>query len=321
MTALYALLIEYDGTPFHGWQRQAGGQGGAASVQEALEQAAARLARGAVATIVAGRTDAGVHAEGQVVALSLGRSFPTEKLAAALNYHLRPHPIAVLRAVPAPAGWNPRFSAIRRIYRYRILNRPAPPALAAGRVWHLPQALDAAAMAEAARPLLGRHDFSSFRAAGCQASGPLRTLARLEVCREGEAIAITAEARSFLYHQVRNIVGSLKLVGEGRWEPARIAAVLAARDRRAAGPTAPAAGLALVAVLYPDDPFEALSPAEQEAEQEAGHHQQRRGAEIDQQHEHPGAHPPEREPVLGEEPLQPEPVAADPGEQHRHAPA
>ena len=313
MSAVYALLVEYDGTPFHGWQRQAGGP----SVQEALEQAASRLARGTPATIVAGRTDAGVHAEGQVVALALGKAFPTEKLAAALNHHLRPHPIAVLRAVPAPAGWNPRFSAIRRVYRYRILNRPAPPALAAGRVWHLPQTLDVAAMAEAARPLLGRHDFSSFRAAGCQASGPLRTLARLEVRREGEIIAITAEARSFLYHQVRNIVGSLKLVGEGRWEPARIAAVLAAHDRRAAGPTAPAAGLTLLAVLYPNDPFAPLSPAEQEP----GHEQERRGAEIDQQHQHARPRPAELEPVLGEEPLQPEPVAADTGEQHRHAPA
>jgi tRNA pseudouridine38-40 synthase len=317
MTVAYALLVEYDGAPFHGWQRQAGSQRGAASVQEALEQAAARLARGAVATIVAGRTDAGVHAEGQVVALELEKSFPVEKLAAALNYHLRPHPIAVLRAVPAPAGWNPRFSAISRVYRYRILNRPAPPALAAGRVWHLPQTLDVAAMAEAARPLLGRHDFSAFRAAGCQASGPLRTLARLEVRREGAVIAVTAEARSFLYHQVRNIVGSLKLVGEGRWEKSRIEAVLAARDRRLAGPTAPAAGLALVSVLYPSDPFASLSPAEQEP----GHDQQRRRAEIDQQHEHAGAHPAEREPVLGEEPLQPESVAADAGEQHRHAPA
>ncbi|MGH7119494.1 MAG: tRNA pseudouridine(38-40) synthase TruA [Acetobacteraceae bacterium] len=249
--ARYALLLEYDGSPFRGWQRQAGG----VSVQGVLEDAAGKLQRGTVATTVAGRTDAGVHAAGQTVTLELGAAFPTEQLAPALNYHLRPHPVSVLRAAAAPAGWNARFSAIRRTYRYVILNRPAPPALAAGRVWHLPQELDAAAMAEAALALLGRHDFSSFRAAGCQAKSALRTLDRLAVSRVGETIEITAVARSFLYHQVRNIAGSLKLVGEGRWEPSRIAAVLAAADRRLAGPTAPAAGLTLLEVRYAQDPF------------------------------------------------------------------
>ena len=312
MSAAYALLIEYDGAPFRGWQREKSGL----SVQEALEAAAARLGRGAVATIVAGRTDSGVHAEGQVAELRLGAEFPPEKLAAALNFHLRPHPVAVLRAVPAPAGWNPRFSAIRRIYRYRILNRPAPPALAARRVWHLPRPLDVAAMAQAARSLIGRHDFSSFRAAGCQANGPIRTLARLEVAREGEIIDITAEARSFLYHQVRNIVGTLALVGAGRWEPARVGAVLAARDRRLAGPTAPASGLTLISVRYPCDPFAGSAPAEQEPRNE----QERRRAEIDEHHEPAGAELAEREPVAGEEPLQPEPVSAEPAEQQRHAP-
>ncbi len=312
MSAAYALLIEYDGTPFRGWQREKSGL----SVQEALEAAAAHLARGAVATIVAGRTDSGVHAEGQVAELRLAEEFPVGQLAAALNFHLRPHPVAVLRAVPAQAGWNPRFSAIRRLYRYRILNRPAPPALEAGRVWHLPHALDAGTMAEAARLLIGRHDFSSFRAAGCQANTALRTLDRLEVVREGEIIEITAEARSFLYHQVRNIVGTLALVGAGRWEPARVGAVLAARDRRLAGPTAPASGLTLLAVRYPSDPFGPLPPAEQEPRNE----QERRRAEVDEHHEHAGAELAEREPVAGEEPLQPEPVAAEPAEQHRHAP-
>jgi len=313
MSFAYALLVEYDGTSFRGWQRQAGGP----SVQEELETAAGKLARGVATTTVAGRTDAGVHAEGQVVELRLEKDFPAEKIAAALNYHLRPHPIAVLRAVPAPQGWNPRFSAIRRLYRYRILNRPAPPALAAGQVWHVPQPLDAGAMAEAARPLIGRHDFSSFRAAGCQAKSALRTLAGLEVQRDGEMIVITAAARSFLYHQVRNIAGSLKLVGEGRWEPQHLATVLAARDRRLAGPTAPASGLSLVSVLYRNALFGPLFPAEQEM----GPEQEGSGSDIDQQHENAGAHPTEREPVLGKEPLQPEPVSAQCAEQGRHSPA
>lgn len=273
---VFALRVEYDGTPFCGWQRQRRG----ISVQDVLEAAAARLERGKPETIVAGRTDAGVHAEGQVVALSLPADFPPQKLAAALNYHLRPHPVSVLAAVPAPAGWSARFSAISRVYRYRILNRPSPPALAAGKVWHVVRALDAASMAEAARPLLGRHDFSAFRAAGCQARSPLRTLDRLEVRRSGESIDITAEARSFLYHQMRNMVGTLKLVGEGSWQPGRVAAVLAGRDRRQAGPTAPAAGLALLAVRYAADPFAGSAEAEKEPwpEQDCG------SSDIDDQH-------------------------------------
>ncbi len=247
----YALLVEYDGSAFRGWQRQVSGL----SIQQVLEEAAAFLERGRVGSTVAGRTDAGVHASGQVVALELAAPFPLEKLADALNFHLRPHPVAVLRVAPAPRDWSPRFSGLLRVYRYSILNRPAPPVLAAGRVWHVPQPLDADAMAKAARALIGRHDFSSFRAAGCQAKSALRTLDCLNVNRSGEMIEITAKARSFLYHQVRNMVGSLKLVGEGRWEPKRIAAVLGAADRRLAGPTAPAAGLCLIGVRYACDPF------------------------------------------------------------------
>ena len=248
----WALLIEYDGTSFVGWQRQAGGL----SVQQVLEEAAARLAGGRlVATTVAGRTDAGVHAAGQVAQLALDRPMAAEKLREALNFHLKPHPVAVLRAAPVPPGWNARFSAIRRTYRYVILNRRARPALEAGRVWHVQAPLDAGAMHEAAQSLLGRHDFTSFRASACQANSPLRTLDRLDVRREGERIEIVAEARSFLHHQVRNMVGTLRLVGEGRWPVARVAAVLAACDRAAAGPTAPAAGLCLMAVGYPADPF------------------------------------------------------------------
>lgn len=248
----WAILLEYDGTPFVGWQRQQNGL----SVQEVLEVAAARLNHNApVHAVVAGRTDAGVHAEGQVAELALPTTLTAARLREALNYHLKPHPVAVLKIAPAPPGWNARFSAISRSYRYRILNRRPRPALLAGRVWHVPALLNAEAMQAAAAFLLGRHDFTSFRAAGCQANSPLRTLDRLDVIRDGEMIEFVAEARSFLHHQVRNMVGTLKLVGEGRWEPARVAAVLAARAREAAGPTAPPAGLYLSRVRYRVDPF------------------------------------------------------------------
>ena len=250
--ASWALLVEYNGAPFIGWQRQANGL----SVQAVLEAAASRLARKSpVTTVVAGRTDAGVHAAGQVVELALDREISPDRLRDALNYHLRPHPVAVLTAAPAPAGWSARFSAICRRYRYAILNRRVRPALCAGPVWHVPFPLDDAAMHRSAQALLGRHDFTSFRAAACQARSPLRTLDRLDVTRSGELIEITAEARSFLHHQVRNMVGSLRLVGDRTWPPERLATVLAARDRTAAGPTAPAQGLCLMRVDYPIDPF------------------------------------------------------------------
>ena len=168
---------------------------------------------------------------------------------------MKPHRIAVLRAALAPEGWNPRFSATGRAYRYEILNRRARPALEEGRVWHVLAPLDAAAMHQAAQSLLGRHDFTSFRAAACQAKSPLRTLDRLDVRREGERIVIEAAARSFLHHQVRNMAGTLKLVGDGSWPPSRVAEALAARNRAAAGPTAPPEGLTLVGVTYPQDPF------------------------------------------------------------------
>ncbi len=221
-----------------------------------MEAAAARLTRGEpVSTVIAGRTDAGVHAAGQVAELTLPITLDPARLREALNFHLKPHPVAVLRAAPAPEGWSARFSAIRRSYRYVILNRPARPALDAGRVWHVPRALDAEAMHRAAQSLLGRHDFTSFRAAACQANSPLRTLDRLDVVRRGDRVEIVAEARSFLHHQVRNMAGTLKLVGDGSWPAERVADALAARDRAAAGPTAPATGLCLMAVFYPADPF------------------------------------------------------------------
>ncbi|MCC7427580.1 MAG: tRNA pseudouridine(38-40) synthase TruA [Alphaproteobacteria bacterium] len=246
----YRLTLEYDGTGFVGWQRQAEG----VSVQAVIEAAAAKLAGSApVAAVAAGRTDSGVHAAGQVAHIDLPRAYPPGTVRDALNFHIKPHRIAVLAASEAPEGWHARFSAIERAYRYRILNRRAPPALEMGRVWHVQMPLDAGAMHAAAQLLVGRHDFSAFRAALCQAKSPLRTLALLHVARRGEEIVISTRARSFLHHQVRNMVGTLKRVGEGKWPVARVAEILAGRDRRAAGPTAPAEGLTFLAVRYPGE--------------------------------------------------------------------
>jgi tRNA pseudouridine38-40 synthase len=248
----WALLLEYDGGPFVGWQRQDSGL----SVQEVVEAAATRITQGErVVATVAGRTDSGVHAAGQVVSMPLPARFTARQVRDALNYHMKPHPVVVIRAVPAPEGWNPRFSAVLRSYRYLILNRRARPGLLLGRAWHVAPPLDVDAMHAAARTLLGKHDFTSFRAAACQAKSPVRTLDRLDARREGDVISIVAEGRSFLHHQVRNLVGTLRLVGDGSWVPERIASVLAARDRSAAGPTAPAEGLCLMRVRYEVDPF------------------------------------------------------------------
>ena len=252
----WALLLEYDGTPFVGWQRQINGL----SVQEVLEQAAAHLNAGQpVASIVAGRTDAGVHAEGQVAHIDLPNTHSAKAIRDALNYHMKPHPVVVLNAVAVSDDWNARFSANRRAYRFRIVNRRTRPALLAGRVWHVPHPLDAAAMHAAAQRLLGRHDFTSFRAASCQAKSPIRTLDRLDVTRQDDVIEIVTEARSFLHHQVRNFVGTLKLVGEGRWPIERMTTVLEAKNRTAAGPTAPPNGLTLIGVGYENNPFAAMS--------------------------------------------------------------
>ncbi|MBV9750464.1 MAG: tRNA pseudouridine(38-40) synthase TruA [Acetobacteraceae bacterium] len=248
----WALLLEYDGGPFVGWQRQRSGL----AVQAVLEGAASRLAGGApVASTAAGRTDAGVHAEGQVALLALPNHLRAGQVRDGLNFHMRPHPVVVLRAAPAPSDWSPRLDAVARRYRYRILNRRSRPALLLGRAWHVEHHLDEGAMAEAATRLLGRHDFTSFRASACQAKSPVRTLDRLDITRSGDLIEVCAEARSFLHHQVRNMVGTLKLVGERRWRPGDVTTALAARDRRAAGPTAPPDGLCLVAVAYRADPF------------------------------------------------------------------
>lgn len=242
----YKLTLEYDGAPFRGWQRQSHG----ASVQQALEDAVRGFCGEDVQVIAAGRTDAGVHARGQVAHLDLARAVTPETLRNALNHHLRPCPVAVLEAALADDDFHARFSAKARHYLYRIVNRRAPLALEAGRAWHVPTPLDAEIMHEAAQRLIGRHDFTSFRSALCQAKSPVKTLDRLTIRRLGDRLEITALARSFLHHQVRNMVGTLKLIGEGRCPVSHIEAVLAARDRAAAGPTAPACGLYLMGVDY-----------------------------------------------------------------------
>jgi tRNA pseudouridine38-40 synthase len=242
----YKLTLEYDGGPFRGWQRQSDGD----SVQQALEDAVRGFCGEEVRVVGAGRTDAGVHAAGQVAHLDLARAVTPETLRNALNHHLRPRPIAVLEAARVEDDFHARFSATARHYIYRIVNRRASLTLEANRAWQVPTPLDAEVMHEAAQRLVGQHDFTSFRSALCQAKSPVKTLDRLAVKRLGDRLEITALARSFLHHQVRNMVGTLKLIGEGRWPVERIEAVLAARDRAAAGPTAPACGLYLVRVEY-----------------------------------------------------------------------
>jgi tRNA pseudouridine38-40 synthase len=242
----YKLILEYNGTPFCGWQRQAD----RLSVQQALEEAIAGLTGETVTTQAAGRTDAGVHALGQVVSFDLAKSREPFRIREALNFHLKAHPIAVLRVERAADDFEARFSAIGRHYEYRILNRRPRPALEEDRVWHVPVKLDAASMHEAAQLILGKHDFTTFRAAECQAKSPVKTLDRLDVSRQGEHIVVAASARSFLHHQVRSMVGSLKLVGEGKWSPADFRAALDARDRSRCAPLAPATGLYLTRVDY-----------------------------------------------------------------------
>ena len=250
----WAVKIEYDGNGLVGWQSQASGL----SVQGLLEQAAARLAGGRpVSSITAGRTDAGVHALAQVAHLDfpVDSFFTSHSMREGLGFHLKPHAVVVLDAAPVSLDWSARFSATWRSYRYRILNRRARPALAAGHVWHVRSPLDIARMQDAAAHLIGLHDFTSFRAVACQARSPMRTLDVLDITRQDDEVLITAKARSFLHHQVRNMVGTLKQVGTGQWEPDRVAAALAACNRSAAGPTAPPEGLYLSGVGYDPDPF------------------------------------------------------------------
>ena len=246
----YRATLEYDGTPFVGWQVQASGT----SVQGRLTEAILKFSGETVSLRGAGRTDAGVHALGQVAHFDLARAWPTHTVQAAVNFHLKPDPISVVACAIVAGDFDARFSAVARHYLYRILARPAPPVLDRDRVWWVPQAMAIAPMAEAAALLVGRHDFTTFRAAGCQAKSPVKTLDKLDVTAAGEEIRIAASARSFLHNQVRSIVGSLKLVGEGKWTPADLRAALDARDRAACGPVAPSHGLYLVCVDYPPAP-------------------------------------------------------------------
>jgi tRNA pseudouridine38-40 synthase len=244
--ARFRLVVEYDGTPFVGWQRQDNGP----SVQAALEEAVFRFCGEPINVFGAGRTDSGVHALCQVAHFDITRDAPADTVRDALNFHLRPAPVSVLSAEKVGDDFHARFSATRRDYLYRIVNRRAPLALERGRAWQVLVPLDAEAMHAAAQVLVGKHDFTSFRAAACQADSPLRTLDSIAVARSGEEIRIALSARSFLHSQVRIIAGTLRNVGEGKWGAADVAAALAACDRAAAGPTAPPDGLYLVQVGY-----------------------------------------------------------------------
>lgn len=242
----YKLTLEYDGTGLVGWQRQENG----ISIQRLLEEAAAGFCGETVTVFAAGRTDAGVHALEQVAHIDLAREAEPDTVRDAINFYLKPAAVAVLAAERVEDDFHARFSARERHYLYRIVNRRAPLALEQGRAWWVPVALDAAAMQDAAQVLVGRHDFTSFRAAECQAKSPNKTLDAIEVSRDGDMVLVRARARSFLHHQVRNMVGTLRLVGEGKWSAAEVRAALEARSRSAAGPTAPACGLYLTRVLY-----------------------------------------------------------------------
>jgi tRNA pseudouridine38-40 synthase len=245
----YRITIEYDGTPFVGWQRQAEGL----SIQGLLEDAIRKFTGETVGVRGAGRTDAGVHALGQVAHFDLTKDWAASRVRDAMNFHLRPHPIGVVASDAVDATFDARFSAVKRHYRYRLLTRRAPPILDKNRVWWTMRDLDAAAMADAAKAFVGRHDFTTFRAAQCQAPSPVKTLDVFDITRSGDEIVCEISARSFLHHQVRSMVGSLKLVGEGKWTRKDIVSALAARNREACGTVSPASGLYLVGVDYPED--------------------------------------------------------------------
>jgi tRNA pseudouridine38-40 synthase len=242
----YKLTIEYDGSGFSGWQRQENGP----SIQQVLENAFLALTGRAITLHGAGRTDAGVHAIGQVAHVDLARDWNAWRLREAVNAHLVGRPIAVLEVEPAADAFDARHSAVRRCYLYRVVNRRAPLGLELGRAWRIKRALDEGAMREAARMLIGRHDFSTFRDSQCQANSPLRTLDRLEVTREGDRVEFAVSARSFLHRQVRSMVGSLIEVGSGKWSAGDLRSALEAADRSRCGPVAPACGLYLARVEY-----------------------------------------------------------------------
>ena len=242
----YKLTIEYDGTGFVGWQRQNNGL----SVQTVLERAARKLCGFDVPTVAAGRTDAGVHATGQVAHLDLPKAYRTDTVRDALNFHMKPLPVAVVAAEAVADDFHARFSAYQRSYLYRIVSRRPPLVLERDRAWWVSVPLDVEAMRAGARHLVGHHDFTTFRASECQSASPMKTLDMLEISRCGDEISVIAAARSFLHHQVRNIVGTLRLVGEGKWHPDRVAHARDARHRGAGGPTAPPSGLYFTGVSY-----------------------------------------------------------------------
>lgn len=249
-------MIEYDGGPFQGWQRQSEHQ---PSVQGAIEAALARLHPGPHVVAGAGRTDAGVHATGQVAHVDLPRVWDPQRLAGAINAHLRPWPVAVLACAPVPDDFHARFSARERRYLFRLLARRADPVLDRGQVWQVPQHLDLAAMQAGAAHLIGQHDFTTFRSALCQAHSPLKTLDEITITASpvpgGTEYRFRLRARSFLHNQVRSIVGTLERVGCGKWPPDQVKAALDARDRTACGPVCPPQGLVMTGVGYPVDPF------------------------------------------------------------------
>ncbi|MEL7027834.1 MAG: tRNA pseudouridine(38-40) synthase TruA [Pseudomonadota bacterium] len=245
----YRLTWEYDGGPFVGWQRQANGP----SVQEALETAIEAFTGERVAVAGAGRTDAGVHALGQVAHADLRRDDAADTVRDALNFHLKPAPVAVVGAQRVADDFHARFDAVERRYLYRIVKRRAPLTYERGRAWRVSPPFDANAMHEAAQALVGKHDFTTFRAAECQARSPVKTLTAIEVARTGDVVDVRVRAPSFLHRQVRSIVGTLQRVGAGAWTKDDVARALAARDRATCGPVAPAEGLYLAAVIYPGD--------------------------------------------------------------------
>lgn len=251
----YKLTIEYDGTPYRGWQRQKNGL----SVQEVIETAIEGFAGEAATIFGAGRTDAGVHATGQVAHVDLARDWEADTVRDALNAHMRDEPVSIIAAERVGEDFDARFSARKRWYRYRIFSRRAPPAIERGRVWWVSRDLDVAAMHDAAKALVGTHDFNTFRSSHCQAKNPIRTLEELSVARgPGDEIHITAMAQSFLHNQIRSFAGTLKLVGEGRWTTADVIAALESRDRTRCGPVAPPDGLYLTQVEYGNAPKRTL---------------------------------------------------------------
>ncbi|MFC0686072.1 MULTISPECIES: tRNA pseudouridine(38-40) synthase TruA [Sphingomonadaceae] len=245
----FALTLEFDGAPYMGLQRQVHGP----SVQQSVEEAAFALTGEVTGMHAAGRTDAGVHALGMKVHMDIDKPFTPFQFSEGMNARLRPHPIAVVGCEVVPDDWHARFSCIGRSYIYRIANRRAPLTVERGKAWQVPKPLDETAMHRAAQRLVGLHDFTTFRSTHCQSQSPLKTLDRLEVRREGEMVLIEAEARSFLHHQVRSMVGCLALVGMGRWEEARVTAALEARNRQALGLNSPPDGLYFVKATYPGD--------------------------------------------------------------------